>query len=296
VIVVAPDVCIADLKPRMEGANIRTWIGFKHLMYLAEDAVLTWFRRNRSGPSRLYHRSGLALDITNASLLLANLVDVDDELIAESSPIDNRQFSVRLRPSGSIDRTLLSGKLTVRVVPDPAIHPVEPPPRAVEPYVVTEALRGPRLSAREWNDRRSRAFHWPWVARYFHCEYSRVVQHSAYVRALEEVVDRFLADRGLAIGRMLVERSLIPVVSRVRVELLEDALMEETIHTTFVVTEVLKEKAFDGRMDCYVERDDAIVHVATARILHGYAISMGPAAGQLARLDGEMVRALRPTS
>ena len=32
------------LRPRYEGANIRTWIGFKHLMYLAEEAVLEWLR------------------------------------------------------------------------------------------------------------------------------------------------------------------------------------------------------------------------------------------------------------
>ena len=38
------------------------------------------------------------------------------------------------------------------------------------------------------------AFGWDWRVRYFHCHYSDRVQHSAYVRALEEVVDRFLAD------------------------------------------------------------------------------------------------------
>ncbi|MCD9437117.1 hypothetical protein LVA97_32260, partial [Klebsiella pneumoniae] len=52
----------------------------------------------------------------------------------------------------------------------------------------------------------SRAFLWTWQARYFHCHFSDRVQHSAFTRALEEVVDRFLVDRGLSIRTMLRQR------------------------------------------------------------------------------------------
>ena len=49
---------------------------------------------------------------------------------------------------------------------------------------------------------------------------------------------------------------------------------------------------FDGRMDCYVQRGDELVAVATAQILHGYAIAAGPGAGGLAELDDGVVSAL----
>jgi len=138
----------------------------------------------------------------------------------------------------------------------------------------------------------SRAFLWSWRARYFHCHFSDRVQHSSYIQALEEVVDRFLADRGISVGRMLAERGWIPIVSRARIQLVADAHMEETIHTTFVVEEVLKRTAYDARMDCYVQRGDTIVHTATARILHGYASSRGRDAGQLVVLDDSTLAAL----
>jgi hypothetical protein len=64
--------------------------------------------------------------------------------------------------------------------------------------------------------------------------------------------------------------------------------MEETVHTVFQVDDVLRSMMFTGRMNCYVQRDDRLVLVATASILHGYAISRGPNAGQLARLDPEV--------
>jgi acyl-CoA thioesterase FadM len=118
------------------------------------------------------------------------------------------------------------------------------------------------------------------------------VQHSGFVRALEEVVDRFLADRGVSVGRMLTERSWIPVVSRARVRLLAAAHMEETIHTVFTVEEILRGVVFDARMDCYVRRGDELIPVATAKILHGYAIAAGEGAGGLAQLDDGVIRAL----
>jgi acyl-CoA thioesterase FadM len=135
-------------------------------------------------------------------------------------------------------------------------------------------------------------FVWSWKARYFLCHYSNRVQHSAYVRSLEEVVDRFLADRGISVGRMLVDRGWIPVVSRARVTLLADAVMEEVIHTTFTVDNVLKGVGYDATMNCFVHRDADLVHVATARILHGYAVSRGEGAGRLAELDDGTISAL----
>jgi acyl-CoA thioesterase FadM len=136
------------------------------------------------------------------------------------------------------------------------------------------------------------SFLWSWRAPYYYCHYSDRVQHSGFVRCLEEVVDRFLADRGLSVGRMLRERSWIPVVSRARVQLIEPAYMEETVHTVFTVTDILRGVLFDARMDCFVKRGEDVVPVATAKILHGYAIAAGEGAGGLAELDPDVVAAL----
>jgi hypothetical protein len=46
---------------------------------------------------------------------------------------------------------------------------------------------------------------------------------------------------------VLAERALIPVVSRVRVQALADASMDDAVHTTFVVDDMLKAAAFDCR-------------------------------------------------
>jgi hypothetical protein len=74
--------------------------------------------------------------------------------------------------------------------------------------------------------------------------------------------------------------------------MLAAAYLEELVHTTFVVDDVLRDTMFDARMDSYVERDGGRVHVATARILHGYAHSRGADAGRAAVLDDEVVKAL----
>jgi hypothetical protein len=91
---------------------------------------------------------------------------------------------------------------------------------------------------------------------------------------------------------MLDQRGWIPVVSRARVNQFVAAEMEEIVHTAFRVTDVVRNTGFDARMDCYVLRDGVLVHTASARILHGYAISRGPGAGRLAELDPATVTAL----
>src|SRR5262249_51880992 len=81
----AGTVTALTCRPRYEGANIRTWIGFKQFMLLAEEAVLAWFRERGLGPQRLYHEHGLGLEIVDSSVQLPALLEVDDEVRAEVS-------------------------------------------------------------------------------------------------------------------------------------------------------------------------------------------------------------------
>ncbi len=114
------------------------------------------------------------------------------------------------------------------------------------------------------------AFVWKRRVPYFYCHYGARLQHSGYLRLLEEVVDRFLADRGISIRTMLEGRRWIPIVTNARVEMLREALMEEDIYTVFTVEKIFKRFTYTGRMDCYVVRGGELIRTATGRITHGY--------------------------
>ncbi len=277
------------LRPRFEGANIRTWIGFKHFMYLAEEAVLAWFRERGAGPSRLYHDHGLGLVLTGSSAQLPAVLDLDDEVTAHVQPERDGRFAVRLTARAAVP--VLRGTVSVALVRLPGLS--TPDGAAVVPdgVPVVDAVSG-EVSGAVPADPAGTPFEWVWRAPYFYCQYSDRVQLSGYVRAMEEVVDRFLADRGISVGYLLRTRGWIPVVSRARVRMLGEALMEEDVRTTFTVTDILRGTMFDATVDFAVCRDGVWVPVAHGRILHGYAISRGPEAGRLAEFDAAVLAAL----
>jgi acyl-CoA thioesterase FadM len=297
---VAAQPTVLACRPAFEGANIRTWIGFKHFLYLVEHAVLEWLRDNGTSARDLYLGYGLGVEIVDCSVQLPAVLELDDQVHARVRADRDDRLSVQLSVTrDGNDVTVLRGTVTVALVREDtaAVHrPAPRPLAALEVDRVGGTADPYRLGAGESVasvlGADPKAFLWSWRAPYFYCHYSDRVQHSGYVRALEEVVDRFLAERGISVGRLLRERSWIPVVSRVRVRLLGAAHMEETVHTVFTVVDVLRGIMFDARMDCYVRRGDDLVPVATAKILHGYAIAAGEGAGGMATLDDDVVRAL----
>jgi len=291
------NVATALLRPRYEGSNIRTWVGFKHLMFLVEEAVLESFRQHDLGPQRLFHEYGLGLEIVDCSVLLPTLVEIDDQLLADVRASEPGRFSVvlRVQRQGKLVTTVRA-KARVALVCEAGCHHRSVPPPDLAPLIVPgiAAPDGERHDVAVANGDvaqsslcavNPRAFYWSWPARYFYCHFSERVQQSAYIRALEEVVDRYLVDRGLSIRRLLDERGWIPVVPRVRIRMLAPAYMEEVVHTTFTVEDLVKTVAYDSRMDCYVQRNTTLEHVATAQILQGYAVSRGSTAGSLVTLD-----------
>jgi len=283
-------------RPRYEGANIGTWIGFKHFMYLVEEGVLDWLRAHTPGARELYRRHGLGVEIVDSSVLLPAVLEVDDEVRVRVVPVQPGRFTVTLHVTrDGREIPALRGKVGIALVRQrdaPGDTPLTAAAGAAllpEPVAeLADASGAPEPAVADADE----PFRWSWRAPYFYCHFSDRVQHSGYVRALEEVVDRFLADRGVSVGLMLRERGWIPVVSRARVRLLAAAHMEEVVHTTFAVDDVVRRTVFDGRMDCYVERDGRRVLTAQARILHGYAVSRGPDAGTLSTLDDAVIAAL----
>lgn len=290
-------------KPRYEGANIRTWIGFKHFMYLVEEGVLEYFRNLEVGPEILYHTYGLGLQFIDHSVSLPVTMGIDDAVTAivepgKAKPGQGAPFKVKLTVErGTETVTVCNAKVRIALVSLKEVAGAKPVPAFLESYTVPEAAAladvvgtsAPQVAAEEVAGTLvpsgSNAHLWSWRIPYFYCGFSDRLQHSGYVRALEEIVDRFLDARGLSIGTMLVERSWIPVVSRARVHLLADAMMEETLHTVLTVQEIIKDVMYTASFDAYVHRDGRLVHTATGSIMHGYAVSQGEKAGSLAEFD-----------
>ncbi|GIJ08935.1 thioesterase [Micromonospora andamanensis] len=291
-------------RPRFEGANIRTWIGFKHFMYLVEEAVLQWLRDQGHPPGQLFHRHGLGVEIVDCSVQLPAVLDLDDEVVAhvDRGRGDRLDVTLRVRRDDR-DVTVARGSVRLALVRERAAEAAAPAPTDLAAWVVDD-LGGPAAApgSRRYDPRRpvrdqlvdpgSSALHWPWRARYFYCHYSDRVQHSAYVRCVESAVDRLLEARGISVGRLLAERAWIPVVSRARVRIHAAAHLEETVHTVVDVDSVLRQQLFEVRLSCHVVRGDRLVTVAEGRVLHGYAVGRGDRAGEVAQLDPDIVAAL----
>jgi acyl-CoA thioesterase FadM len=303
--------------PRFEGANIGTWIGFKQLYFFLEEALLAYFRERGWGPQYLFQEHGLCLDIVVCRIRLLQPLHIDDVIHANVN-VDKRQREGELTLAMQlfVDRAgerqvVLKGTMSVRLLQEPSTHVAQPVPEALAPYVRHEINRNPSSTVtsascasphgiqhpddnivRSFPSYESTTFVWRWRIPYFYCHYSKHIQHSGYIRLLEEVVDLFLADRGLSIRTMLESHSWIPVVSDVRTAIRERAFMEETIYTLYTVEDILKDVSYTARMDCYVLREGEPLLTATSRIVHGYAEIKGHTAG-LARFDAATIAALQ---
>jgi acyl-CoA thioesterase FadM len=306
------------LRPRFEGCNIGAWLGYKHLMYLMEEAVIEHFRSMGFGPQRLFQELQLALEIVDSSIRIVHVVHVDDvvrlevtpRLDVNGAPLFDVQAFLDGQDAGAASKhlKLFSGKVRTALVPEPGNARGEWPP-ALAPYVVPPRERTPTwlASPPQSGDGRGgldaaedliariavrNAFIWKWRIPYFYCHYSDRLQHSGYIRLQEEVVDLFLAHRGLSIRTMLARHGWIPFVQNARIEILEDALMEETIHTVYTVTDVYKSLLYVARFDCYMQREGALVHTARGEITHGYAQIRSRSDWGLVPFDEETTNAL----
>lgn len=307
----APDQVVIERRPRFEGSNIGTWIGFKHVMYLVEEGALQFLREHGVVAGSLFERYALGLEIVDSSLRLLRAIEVDDvtriDVTSRTRPDDlelRLDVEIFVGRNGQMVRAVAA---EVRVLFRQA-RPrgrVEPPPAELVRYLRATLDReappaaalaigeqdGPGLAPRP--PAGSNAFVWKWRIPYFYCHFTEHMQHSGYVRVMEEVVDLFLADRGISIQTLLRTRDWIPVVAEAKVELLRDAYMEETLYTVFTVEEVFKRMRFTARMDCYVPRDGGLVRTATGRVTHAYLhIADRGTGGRLATFDDEVMSAL----
>jgi acyl-CoA thioesterase FadM len=307
-----------EVRPRYEGSNICTWIGFKHVNYLVEEAVLDHFRQSGIPARALYEDHGLCVEFVELDTRIGSAFHMDDLVTAQVVPSPKADagelaFSVSLtvqRDGRPVKAAGAKVRILLRV--DQRGGPAEDVPAELRPFTGESISRPDRCAqplpavttlalGRGAADgdpvlagltRGTNSFAWRWRIPYPYCHFTERLQMSGYLRQMEEVVDLFLADRGVSIRTLLDEQSWIPVVPRSTIALIGEALMEEELYTVFTVEEVYKGMTYTARMDCYVVRDGALVRTATGRITHGYAVIRSRRDWDLVGFDQRMLSAL----
>jgi acyl-CoA thioesterase FadM len=309
----------ARLRPLFEGNNISFAIGFKHINYVSEAAVLNHFKEAGLPAGELYRRFGLGFDIVDIQSRLAALIAVDDDVEAVVTPsVKDGDNTVKFKVAQYVQRDgerVKCATSTVRVALriDGHVKAEEEWPAGIERFAVdrlgTGELREITATPVPYGGLShgrgtstdpvlaeligdTNAFGWRWRMPYFYCHFNDRVQMSGFLRIMEEVEDLFLADRGLPIKHVLDTRGWIPVVTQSRIELLDETVMEEELYTVYTVETIFKSLLYSTRMDCYVQREGKLVKTATGTITHGYLAETAPNQWEMAEFDEATVSAL----
>ncbi|MFI8894977.1 hypothetical protein [Streptomyces paradoxus] len=297
-----------QVRPRYEGSNICTWIGFKHVNYLVEEAVLDHFRQARLSARALYEEHGLGLDLVSVDTRILHAFHMDDVAEAEVTPWtkddDNTigfKVTIRFERDGEIHKAVTS-KVRVSLRIDTYLEAAGEVPAQLARFAVArlgdDLEREPGTAAPSEEEilasltAGQNAYAWKWNIPYPYCHFTERIQMSGYLRLMEEGKDRFVADRGISIKTLLDDRRWIPVVPRSDIRILDEALMEEDLYTVYTVEEVFKDFTYTSRMDWYVLRDGKLVKTATGRIVHGYALIENRRDWKLVTFDQRVLDAL----
>lgn len=97
-----------------EGANIGVWIGFKHLIYLMEEAIWDYFRSHNLSAKNIYFNYGGKISIRNSQIEIFKAVTSDDWLKIEVFPdeVDNK---IKLLMFNANKELMMRGVFTVTI-------------------------------------------------------------------------------------------------------------------------------------------------------------------------------------
>ncbi|MFI5770948.1 hypothetical protein ACIA74_20775 [Streptomyces sp. NPDC051658] len=300
-----------QVRPRYEGSNICTWIGFKHVNYLVEEAVLDHFRQAGLPARALYETHGLGLDLVSVDSRILHAFHMDDVAEAEVVPWTPKgeeaaatigfKVTIRFERNGEILKAV-TAKVRVSLRIDTYLEAAGDIPAELAQYAVAtlgdDLEREPASAAPAEEEilasltAGQNAYAWKWNIPYPYCHFTERIQMSGYLRLMEEGKDRFVADRGISIKTLLDDRRWIPVVPRSDIRILDEAMMEEDLYTVYTVEEVFKDFTYTSRMDFYVLRDGKLVKTATGRIVHGYAVIENRRDWSLVSFDRRVVDAI----
>ena len=281
----------SDARPLSEGANIESWIGFKHFSYLAEGAVQYFLRDTGMSQDDMLRETGESVDMVEFSLRLPSPLYADSLV---SLHVEGERANP-LRPP--TDALRVCGD---RVSAEASVRCLEGRARLrgwsreeLDATLSRTAQAGPAVSstASIMRDAAPGLHDWLFTVPYPYCRASSVMQFDGYVRLVEDSVERFLRAQGVSVRRLLVERGWIPVVTRWSLTIDEPVLMEEELVIGTDVTGVFKGLLWDSNIGFHVVRDGERVTAARASITHGYAITRGRLSGKMAAFDDELLHA-----
>lgn len=309
-------------RPRFEGCNINTWIGFKHVCYLLEEALIDAWRAAGVLPRALYEDHALCFEIVRSDTRILHALHMDDEV-----EIDVRRTDVGADPEATFALTAFVkrngqrlkacvSEMSVQLRAEKRESDGALPP-SLRNAVCDAVIRGEQASFPADRARRldpsagrgasaldtaiaagivaagANAFAWLWRIPYFYCYYNERLRHSGYLRLMEEVEDLFLEARGISIKSMVDDKRLIPVVSHAMVSMVSEAMMEEPILIVYTINEIFKGFTYQSSMDCYVERDGRFVLVQRGSITHGYARMLDRRDWKLEAFDAPTLAAIQ---
>ncbi|WKX70527.1 hypothetical protein [Streptomyces sp. XD-27] len=118
------DATVVRMRPRYEGVNICTWIGFKHVNYLVEEAVLIHLKESGLSARQLYEEHGLGVDFVRLDTRILHALHLDDEAEATVEPVRGKRGKRGKREKGENgekgEEQALTFKVTLRVDRDGA--------------------------------------------------------------------------------------------------------------------------------------------------------------------------------
>lgn len=284
-------------KASREGANIRTWIGFKHFEYVVSDAIAEMLA-SRGFSSRTLALSGVRAHVVGSKASLGNVIECGDDLtviLDSERVVDGDHLAIdAVIVNDTAENRALKGTYIVKVgsfVEDGLVASVTPAD-VLGSFATGELKKSARPrpgSLVNGVDVADDVFSVNWTIPYYYCDSSRYLAYRGHVRAIESVVDDYLTHVGLFIPDILRSRAWIPVVSRYSFDVVRDVDMGTVVTTRFRVDEVLGDLVFNGSWSITAHIDGAEQIVASGVIQHGYAFSRGPLAGSMARMDSKTI-------
>ena len=267
-----------------EGNNIMTWIGFKHIMYLAEEAVLAHFREAGLGIRHLFEEHGLLLDIVANDGRILHALKLDESVTTTVKPrapdaagvlrfdiamnVERDGKSVKTY-SGNVGLVLKRDRSLAMAAHDGDLGElaVLVAEKAVDPRAAPEA---PGAGAPAASGAAPQLV-WDFTIPYFYCHGNERIKMSGYLRLMEEADARFCAERGIDVCDLLLAKRWIPAVPSASVRIVAEAYMNERLRLVYEVADVIKSLLYKCTMHAYVERDGKQILVARGEIVHAYA-------------------------
>lgn len=290
--------------PRAEGNNIMTWVGFKHIMYLAEESVFSHFRKSGLSFRELFEEYGLVLEIVSNKGRILTAIKLDEEVSIEVHPSKAKvegQFSFDIKMFVNRENKTVksyTGRISVVLRCDDSLNSNSVP--------VTEKNLVPFTSFQSTDkNSKNKLLHiddcgsgnpsltWKTKIPYTYCHGNERLKMSGYLRYLEHVDLLFCDQQNISINTLLKNKHFIPAVSSAEVSIFHEAYMEEELIIEYGVIDIVKDFTYKSIMNCYANRDGEKVLVARGIIVHAYAKIHDRKSWAMVSFDKQILSAIR---